>query len=81
MSLSAWDKDRNLRMVHRFSHRVRFSGLGLSFHLSSSHSQPWNTERERDMKEEKLETERVTGRGRRDRLWPLNQQCHYLYFT
>lgn len=33
-------------MVHRFSHSVRFSGLGLSFHLSSSHSQPWAGERD-----------------------------------
>ncbi len=36
-------------MVHRLSHSVRFSGLGLSFHLSSSHSQPWRGDIEEKM--------------------------------
>lgn len=44
-SRSACGNARNLLMVHRFSHNVRFSGLGLSFHLSSSHSQPWRKKR------------------------------------
>lgn len=39
-SRSFWDRLRNRRIMHRFSHRVRFSGLGSSFQRSSSHSQP-----------------------------------------
>lgn len=42
-SRSAWDKLRNRRIMHRFSHSVRFSGLGSSFQRSSSHSQPCST--------------------------------------
>lgn len=45
-SLSACGSVRNLLMVHRFSHRVRFSGLGFSFHRSSSHSQPWREDKD-----------------------------------
>lgn len=45
-SLSACGSVRNLLMVHRFSHRVRFSGLGFSFHRSSSHSQPWRGDKD-----------------------------------
>lgn len=41
-SRSVWGRVRKRRIVQRFSHSVRFSGLGLSFQRSNSHSQPWH---------------------------------------